>query len=203
MKRLIPLLIFPLLPLFAQQNTLLPGPYTHGGYGGLLLSVSAINGEPGVLMGGHGGWVVNHALFIGGGGYALVNQIVTPSSTNAEQRYVDFGYGGLELGAIIASNKLVHIRISALVGAGGLSSSRRFNSYQDYHDNDINDSQGTGDAFFMAEPKVELVVNMTKWLRLTAGGSYRFINGIEADSDFSNSDFAGPSAVFSMKFGKF
>lgn len=90
-----------------------------------------------------------------------------------------------------------------MVGAGGLSSSRRYNSYQDYDDNDIDDPLGTGDVFFVAEPMVELVVNMTSWFRLTAGGSYRYINGIEADSDFSDSDFTGPSAVLSLNFGRF
>ena len=188
---------------YTKKKTLLPGPYTHGGYGGPLLSLGTINGELGVLMGGHGGWVLNHALFIGGGGYGLANQIVAPSSTSAEKRYIDFGYGGLELGAIIASNKLIHLRLSTLVGAGGLSSSRRYNSHQNYDDNDIYDPLHTGDVFFMAEPMVELVVNMTTWFRLTAGGSYRYINGIEADSDFSDSDFTGPSAVLSLTFGKF
>ena len=55
----------------------------------------------------------------------------------------------------------------------------------------------------MVEPAAEMVVNMTPWMRLTAGASYRFIDGIETDSDFSNADFTGPSAMVSLNFGKF
>lgn len=200
MKRLVILLVFPLMPLLAQQETIFSGPYSHGGYGGPRVMLSTINSEMGVLVGGHGGWVLNHALFVGGGGYALVNQLETPTSTSTERRYVDFGYGGLEVGAIVASNSLIHFRVSTLVGGGGLSSSRR--NYHDY-DYDDHDYHRSADVFFMAEPTVEMVVNMTPWLRLTAGASYRYIDGIEADSDFSNSDFTGPSGVLSLNFGKF
>ncbi len=200
MKRLILLFVIPLMPLMAQQETIFSGPYTHGGYGGPRLMLSTIDGELGVLVGGHGGWVLNHALFIGGGGYALANQIESPISTSTEKRYVDFGYGGLEVGAIVASNSLIHLRVSTLVGGGGLSLSRR--NYHDYDYND-DDMHRSGDAFFMAEPSVELVVNMTPWARLTAGASYRYIDGIESDSDFTDADFSGPSAVVSLNFGRF
>ena len=200
MKRLILISMLSLMPLMAQQQTIFSGPYSHGGYGGPRLTLNTINGELGVLVGGHGGWVLNHTLFIGGGGYGLANQIETPSSTSTEKRYIDFGYGGLEVGAIIASNSLIHVRLSTLVGGGGLSSSRR--NYYDY-DYDDHDHYRSGDVFFMVEPMVELVVNMTSWVRLTAGASYRYIDGIETDSEFSDADFSGPSAVVSLNFGKF
>jgi hypothetical protein len=184
----------------AQQETIFSGPYSHGGYGGPRVMLSTINSEMGVLVGGHGGWVLNHALFVGGSGYCLVNQLETPASTSTERRYIDFGYGGLEVGAIVASNSLIHLRVSTLVGGGGLSSSRR-----DYHDYDYygDDMHRSADVFFVAEPNVEMVVNMTSWLRLTAGASYRYVDGIERNSDFSNSDFSGPSGVLSLNFGKF
>ncbi len=200
MKRLILLLSIMMMPLMAQQVTLFSGPYTHGGYGGPRLMASTIDDELGILVGGHGGWVVNHTLFIGGGGYALANQINAPITAEGTQEYIDFGYGGVEVGAIIGSNKLVHLRVSTLIGAGGMSTSLRdyANNEHDHHDLDH-----SSDAFFIAEPTVEVVVNMTPWMRLTAGASYRLIDGVESDSDFTDTDFSGPSAVVSVNFGKF
>ena len=200
MKRLVIISMLSLVPLMAQQQTLLSGPFSHGGYGGPRMMVSTINGELGVLVGGHGGWVVNHALFIGGGGYGLVNQIKAPTAQDSTQRYIDFGYGGVELGAVLASNRIVHLRVSALIGGGGLSASGRDNYYGEY---DHHGSYYSDDAFFMVEPAAEMVVNMTPWMRLTAGASYRFIDGIETDSDFNDADFTGPSAMVSLNFGKF
>ncbi len=200
MKRLIIISMLSLVPLVAQQQTLFSGPYSHGGYGGPRLMVSTINGELGILVGGHGGWVMNHSMFIGGGGYGLVNQIKAPTAKDSTQRYVDFGYVGVELGAILASNSIVHLRVSTLIGGGGLSTSWRDNYYEEY---DHHGPYYSGDAFFMAEPTVEMVVNMTPWMRLTAGASYRYIDGIETDSDLSDADFTGPSAMVSLNFGKF
>ncbi len=201
MKRLIIISMLALAPLMAQQQTLFAGPYTHGGYGGPRIMASTINGELGLLVGGHGGWVLNHAMFVGGGGYGLVNPIMAPTAPDSEQEYVEFGYGGLELGAIIASNSILHLRVSTLLGGGGLSRSWRNENYEeDDHHHGQNYYQ---DAFFMAEPSIEMEVNMTPWMRLTAGASYRFIDGVEADSDFSDADFTGPSAMVSLNFGKF
>ena len=50
MKRLVIISMLSLVPLMAQQQTLLSGPFSHGGYGGPRMMVSTINGELGVLV---------------------------------------------------------------------------------------------------------------------------------------------------------
>ena len=62
--------------LFAQEETLLgSSEVTHGGFGGPVIKYTQIKGEPAVLVGGRGGWIINHTFIIGGGGYGLVNDI--------------------------------------------------------------------------------------------------------------------------------
>lgn len=59
----------------AEDETLLGGEIESGGYGALVVKFGHIKGEGGILVGVQGGWIVNHTLVIGGGGYGLANNI--------------------------------------------------------------------------------------------------------------------------------
>ena len=45
---------------FAQEQTLISGKVESGGFGGPTLKVTKMKGESGLLIGGRGGWIINH-----------------------------------------------------------------------------------------------------------------------------------------------
>jgi hypothetical protein len=178
-----------------QAHTLISGDVEHGGFAGPVVKFTEINDEFGVLVGGRGGWIIDHTFVIGGAGYGLVNDIEAMPST------LDWGmgYGGLELGYILRSHNLVHLSVQALIGAGGVG----------YRDKDHWDSwdgdEWDGDAFFVAEPGVNVILNVIENLRMGLGASYRYVNGVDEDEiDWtSDSDLSGPSMVLTLKLGIF
>jgi hypothetical protein len=207
MKKLIVIIILFALGSIAypQEETLLEGGIESGGFGGPVVKFTQIKKEFGVLVGGYGGWLINHTFMIGGGGYGLVNKIrADEEAQTVYQLYsgrpinIEMGYGGVVLEYIDNSNALVHFAFNTLIGAGGVTYNERDNDDWDWNDNNNRPT----DAFFVVEPELKAELNMTTFLRINIGGSYRFVSGINLIG-LKNSDIAGPSANITFKFGKF
>ena len=182
--------------IYSQEKTLVgSGTISHGGFGAPVIKYTQIYGEPSLLVGGRGGWIINHTFVLGGGGYGLVNEINSNINLIGNPTYIHFGYGGLELEYIIASDQLVHYSVYSLIGAGGVSLANNF-------DGDWEDGHYGSDAFFIFEPAINVELNIISFFRINAGVSYRLISGINY-YEFANSDFDGFSAVLAFKFGKF
>ncbi|HVO72894.1 MAG TPA: hypothetical protein VMT35_02650 [Ignavibacteriaceae bacterium] len=195
------IIFFSEFSMFAQEETLIGnGEVTNGGFGGPVVKFTQIKGEPGVLVGGRGGWIINHTFVLGGGGYGLVNDIKAdiPVYGIYSQPFINFGYGGFEMEYIINSDQLLHFSVSTLIGGGGVS--YRNNLWDD--NEDWGDWDSPHDAFFVFEPSANLELNIISFFRINAGISYRFISGVNFD-DLKNKDLAGFSAVLTFKFGKF
>jgi hypothetical protein len=194
MKKIVVLLVFVFtFSAFAQETTLINGEIESGGFGGPVLKVTSINGENAVMIGGRGGWIINHSLVLGGGGYGLVTE-VKAKKTDSLRQYVEMGYGGLEIEYITASNDLLHLSMGLLVGAGGIG-------YKHTDNNDFMDSH-KNNSFFVLEPSVSANLNVTHSFRIAAGVSYRYVSGLKSIVS-TNADLSGPSAILTLKFGKF
>lgn len=197
----------------AQERTLFSGTVDHGGFGGPVLKLTRIKGETGIMVGGYGGWLIDHTLMLGAGGYGLATDIRAERSAEllydvpaARPLYLDLGYGGGIVELILRSNDLVHAYANLLVGAGAVSYRRswreiglhdtRYNDEDDYH-------YGGYDAFFVLEPSVNLELNVTTWMRASAGVSYRYVTGIGMLNGVSNADLTGLSGQLTLKFGAF
>jgi hypothetical protein len=186
------LLSFLHTPLFAQEETLLKGKIESGGFGGPILKVTELNGDLGLLVGGKGGWIINHTFVIGGGGYGLVTNIAANDVNFIEKAFLNLGYGGVVLELVPESNKLIHFSFSTLIGAGGVN----------YRDRNFSINFRQWDTFFVAEPEVNLMLNVTKHFRVGLGASYRYIDGVDLNG-LRDSDLSGASASMIFKFGKF
>jgi len=191
-------IIFALLIVFtckisAQEQTLLSGTITHGGYGGPEVKFTQIGDNFGVLVGGKGGWIVNHTFVIGGGGYGLVNNIETDYIYNNQRTVLNFGYGGLILEYIQNPDQILHYTFSALVGGGGIN-------YRFRNGGDLG-THGTK-TFFILEPAANAEVNISTFFRVNLGISYRLLSNVEFDR-FNQDDLGGISANLTLKFGKF
>ncbi len=154
------------------------------------IKFSEINDQAAVLIGGSAGFILNRNFVIGGAGYGLVNEV---EGNMPERRLLQFGYGGLLLGYINRSRKLVHLSLHSLIGGGGLCWRTRY--YNDWYD-----------ALFVIEPGVDVMVNVTKSFRIGLGGSYRFVYGEDYArlvAGVGNEEIRGPALSLTFKFGRF
>lgn len=194
---------------FAQDNseemqTLFgDNPISYGGYGGPRFAFSEFNGQDIWLVGGRGGAIINHSFVIGGAGYGIVN---SPRFSNIEHdgttypvAYLEGGYGGMHLEYILMPNKLVHLSFPVLIGAGGLlySETSAAASGGNYNESIIVNS-----AFFVVEPGVELELNIVRFMRISAGVSYRYAHKLDLPNTPASA-FNSLSGTIALKFGKF
>jgi len=170
-------------PATAQEQTLVGHGIESGGFGAPVVKFTQVNGEFGLMVGGRGGWIINHRFVLGGGGYGLVNDSWVNGVPLESQ--LQFGYGGLELEGIIASNSIVHFTVSSLVGGGGVT----FGLTQ-------------SDAVFVLEPQATVELNITSFMRMNVGGGYRWVTDVDL-YPFTNGDFSAAFGSLALKFGKF
>lgn len=194
MKRLVLLagLLLCTLPVAAQTETLVGDDFQSGGYGAPIWKVTTVAGKTTVMSGGRGAWVINRTYSLGGGGFSLVSDLETDEvSTDGKPLFLRMSYGGLELGYMHRTAKLVHLVFHLTMGGGTVELREHSPSKEEASDN-----------FYALEPSLGVDANVTTWFRLGAGVSYLVPLGAELDP-FDASDFGGPGAVLVLKFGKF
>jgi len=201
-----------------DYKTLFGGDHiSHGGYGGLTINYTQIDGKDAFLVGARGAWIINHGIGIGLGGHGFVNDITFSNNTNslsAPQEYsLAGGYGGLFFEPIIGAKHPVHVSFPILVGAGGVTTVYKgtwgnwpYNYDEDYY-------SGNSQAFFVVEPGLELELNLVKFFRVGLGAYYRFTSNVNLllydyykplnPPKEINPDLNGFSFGISLKFGKF
>jgi len=169
----------------------------YGGYGGPQIGFSKFDNRNIILVGGHGGVVINHFLVIGGAGSGIVNMLKYNNINGTDNAYLVGGYGGMYLNFIAYPLKVVHVSFPMLIGAGGMEFVKDINQPHENITNTIDN-----DVFFVFEPGVEIELNVLKFMRFGIGAKYRWapnLNLINTSSD----PFNGISYCLSMKFGKF
>lgn len=176
--------------------------HNSGGYGALTNKFTYIDGRYANLVGVYGGWYVNHSFLLGISASALTNDLKVPLEYREDAfDNLSYMYGqvGMMTEYVVASNKSVHVAFNLFTGAGFTFQYEREN----WHD-DHNNWDGTRDEdwFFVAEPGVQLEVNLFKWMRFSPGVSYRaaFNSNGRGLGDSKLSDI---SYNATLKFGKF
>lgn len=177
-----------------DEETLVEGKIDHNGFGAAVLKVCEIQGETGFFFGGRGGWIINHTVVVGAGVYGLMNPIKAKGIGPAGRHELSVTLTCLEFEYVVNSPKLIHYSFYAGIGGGNVE-------YIDVQRPFDYDYDAT-DAFFVAEPGANVILNVTTFFRLAVGASYRFVSGVEKEG-LRNSDFDGPSANLTLKFGKF
>ena len=179
------------VPVPREDETLITGKTRLGGYLAPVIRWSAVNRQAAMLVGLEGGLIINRSFVIGAAGYGLATDV---RMSPIDNRRIDFGYGGLYLAYVANSPGLVHFALHSLIGGGGLRSRANWYDYwsDSYYDN----------SFFVFEPGIDVIVNITKHMRIGIGSSYRMVRGLRFDF-LDNNDISGPSASLIFKFGKF
>jgi hypothetical protein len=170
-----------------QQETLLSRGFESGGFGGPMVQAMPVGDDLAVFVGGRGGWIINHAFSIGGGGWGLVTDVSTPVTDTTDTR-LNIGYGGVILEYTLRPFELVHYSVSLLSGWGSAG-------YGDPGD-------VPADEFFVFEPAAHIEINVTEFFHVAAGASWRFADGIELDG-FADEDLQEVAGILTFKFGSF
>jgi len=168
----------------AQERTLVGDHVESGGFGAPVVKFTEVLGDFAVLAGGRGAWIIDHTIMIGGGGYGLVNDVYDFRLVPAPR--IQFGYGGLELAVVAASNSVVHFSVMSLVGGGGIQMG----------------APGPTDAVFVVEPQLNVVVNVTPYMRFAAGGGYRWVTDVDW-YPLTDGDMSAWQVSLALKFGRF
>ncbi len=209
MKRQLKITAAILITIFSMQVTAQDGNiktifkgglHSSGGYAALTNKFTNIRGDYANLAGFYGGWYVNHRLMIGVGAAASTNNLHVPqqfSTEPNERRTWQYGQFGLATEYVMHSDKPVHLAFHLFGGAG-------FTLQYERDDWDHNDRNNTSDEnwFVVAEPGVQLEINVFKWMRVSPGVSYRATFGSDGRG-LDDSDLSGLSYNATVKFGRF
>jgi len=176
------------------------GVKSSGGYGALTNSFTTIRGKYANISGLYGGWFINHKLMVGIGLAASNNNIRVPVEYSTDPlRNMTYQYGqfGLMTEYVIGSGWPFHIVLQGFAGAGFSLQYQR----SDLHGN-IDDNIHDENWFVVAEPGVQLEMNVFKWMRFSPGISYRAAFGSEGKG-LGDKDLSAISYNATLKFGRF
>jgi hypothetical protein len=142
----------------------------------------------GTLIGGRGEVVIKGAWGLGFGSYSLASEML--ADQNGVKRDIGLSYGGLEVNYSFLSRKLLFFNVETLVGPGqAYAVSRLQGATREY----LN--------FWVAEPEINVMINVTSSLRLGVGAGYRLVTGADYDGVIG-SGMGGPSLSFTIMYGK-
>ncbi len=191
MKRL--LMVLALIGWFfsavAQHETLFGNMRVVGAFGGPMYE-TGLNNDLGTSAGGGGG-IVFRNFFLGG--YGMGGGDFEGLLENGNIRKLEIGHGGLWLGFMVPSYKMIHFYGSARVGWGALNIELEDNGQQ-YSDLD---------KVFVLTPEVGVELNVFRWFRMTGTVSYRQVSGANEAQGYKNEDFSGAMWGLGLRFGWF
>ena len=180
-----------------QTQTLLSSGVRHGGFGSLIYGATSINGNVAMLRGTRGAWILNlspqHAIHLGLAGYRTQPEIAAVSWPHSDVEHPDIrtNYGGFELEYVNQSFRLLHFGTQLLIGSGTVR----------YENRNI-DLEKTRDNYFVAQPGVNLFLNLTSWFRISGGVYYRYASNVDLDGT-SSTDLSGLTGIMGLRFGRF
>lgn len=140
---------------------------------------------------GAGGGIVINNVFIGG--YGLAGFDLKNAIDNEDLETIDIAHGGIWIGGTYQPHKLVHIYGTSRIGWGTVNI--------DVNDNNL--EYRDLDKIFVVTPEIGAEINITKWFRVGATAGYRFVNGVDKSTGFSDDDFRGAVSTLSFRFGWF
>lgn len=171
-----------------------------GFYMGLNTDFSHINSYQAGSVGGTVAFVANHGLAIGLTGKGFFSEPFDVNNGTTTRRNYTGGYGGLLIEPVLFPRFPVHVSFPIVLGAGGIARSIWYNYEHPYDEVQIEPESSAG--FMIAEPGVQLEVNLARWLRIGVGASYRFTSDL-VPLDLPNNILEGYTTSFSLKVGKF
>lgn len=172
------------------------------GMGGTFVEFSNANSEFAVFNGGGGAVIFNQTFYIGayGMGLSTLHKMVYSDSSVikkiGDRNHVSFGHGGLWIGYLNKSHKLLHWGVSSKFGVGAVS------LYDiDFEDNDY--ASFANDVVMVFTPQLEAELNVTSWFKVNVGAGYRVVSGIDKTQYYKKDMLNSPEGTIKLLFGGF
>jgi hypothetical protein len=124
-------------------------------------------------------------------GFKHVITLKVTKGLSSEAVDFDMDYVGLDLEYIVGPQRRIHFSIQTLIGTGRAQ----------YWEG--NDTVILEDGIWVIEHGANFMLNVTRFLRIRLGASYRFVSGIERLDGLESQDLNDASANLFLKFGKF
>lgn len=156
-----------------------------------VIKMGKIQDDTKALVGLRGGLELNRSLYVGVAVYGLPKEDFDDHTAHHHHDHNDdwvLGYGGLELGVIAGRPKSGQLSFGVLFGGGGISEDSRY--FHDYN------------GFFVMEPQLDFLVNLSPSVRVTIGASYRFVDDLQS-LRYTEDDLQGPSVNIGLAVGCF
>jgi len=156
-----------------EEKTVFKNNYDISPYFGFGFKPTYVRDQFGVIFDLHVGGALGKKVRLGFKFNSLANAVTVTSDS---LRNLRMSYYGLEGVYVFNPEKAVHASIATFIGTGGLVYHNPKYNYYFYPDayfywrRDI-------DAIFVLEPAANMEINLTKYLGLELGVSYRFVTG--------------------------
>lgn len=171
------------------------------GYGAITNKLTTLRGKFTNISGVYGGVYLNHKFLLGIEVAAVTSNLRVPVEYRVDpDRRLSYEYGqvGLRTEYVINSGRPIHFVATLFGGAGFTVQYERYGNHIGA-DGLYNNKP---DWFVVAEPGVQVEVNLFKWMRFSPGISYRKSFGSDRpgmkDKDISNLSYNA-----TLKFGRF
>lgn len=189
-----------------DHQTLFGNKRGFGGYLGINSKSMEINGQPAMFMGGELNMVIGHSLNLGFEGYGMLTHVNSDNlNSQGHPYFLQMGYGGFHIEPVIASDNLIHLTLPVLLGAGGIAETQNplwTGNVVDGVHTDFHQRIHRSDMFLIAEPGINLELNVSRFMRLAGGVSYKFVSDAQMPGIAVN-DLEGISGNLSLRFGWF
>jgi hypothetical protein len=168
-------------------------------------SYSQLNGQNAHLPGIAGGVIMNQNFKIGFIGKSLTchETYLQYDNIYEEPVYLVGGHGALYLEYSPIDNKVVHISIPFIIGGGGAEylSAETYPEFEDEGEIDYERKHMSSSPYWIAEPGANVEINITRFLRVYAGYSYRWMMGLNLENT-PHDALNGSNFNFGVRFGK-
>ncbi len=177
----------------AYDDTLIKQETKVGGYFDIVSKQTQVKDTFALLIGGKAYLLVNHRWAFGAGGYGVVNDLVPDEFKDRGLTKLRMYYGGWAFEYIPWHDKVFHITLGVLIGAGKVEYKGEMRDPVTGEDSDV---------FFIAEPEFNLEFNITRFWRMDLGVSYLIASGCQL-VDVPDEEISGPAGNLVFKFGSF
>lgn len=174
------------------------GHHTNGAYGSLWAGYTQVDKHNGFSYGINGARLINHVIGIGFSITGFSNEYFLGHEAGSVFQSLQGAYAGLLVEPIVIGRSPVHVSFPCTFGIGGVAELEAH--YWDYYDNTY--YYKDSDLYFVAEPGVDVELNIVKHLRIAVGAKYRITSATHL-TGFSTHALNGYSISVALKFGKF
>ena len=167
-------------------------------------SYTQLNGQNAHMPGIAGGVIMNHNFKIGFIGKSLTCHETYLQYDNIydEPVYLVGGHGALYLEYSPIDKKVVHISFPFIIGGGGAEYISQ-DLYPEFDEDEIDYCRKhmSSSPYWIAEPGANIEINVTGFMRLYAGYSYRWMMGLNLENTSAKA-LNGSNFNFGLRFGK-